>query len=86
MYADYSPVPDFPHNVEKVLVLEEEDRGINPDAVIREARLVGATNRDGDNVETFWVVFYNEPKRVWDFREQTLRGEFLPGGSWAKTS
>lgn len=68
MYGDYSPEPCL---TSRVLVLEDED--VNSDEVIETARDEGATSiNDG---EIFWIVFQNEPRRVWDFTERCLRQE-----------
>lgn len=72
MYADYSPYPNSPRGVKRVLVLEG---GETADEVIREARFVGSTSEDCDGKETFWIIFPDEPKRLWDFTERSLRCE-----------
>lgn len=69
MYADYSPYPNFPRGVEKVLVLEGGEKA---DDVIGEARSVGAVSQV-EGKETFWIIFSREPKRIWDFTEASLR-------------
>lgn len=68
MYGDHSPEPRL---TDRVLVLEDGDT--DADEVIEVARSEGAvSNRDG---ETFWIVFADEPRRVWDFTERSLRRE-----------
>lgn len=68
MYGDFSPEPRL---TDRVLVIEESD--FNADEVIETARDEGAVSaRDG---ETFWIVFAEEPRRVWDFTERCLRRE-----------
>ena len=47
------------------------------DEVIEEARDFGAVSEDGDGDEIFYIVFANEPHRVWDFTERTLRQSLL---------
>lgn len=74
MFADYSPVPNFPPSKSgQVLVLERHDSNTDADDVIEEARSAGATSVDGDGDEIFWIVFAKEPRRVWDFTEASLR-------------
>ena len=71
MYADFSPEPNA--RVEQVLVLEESDNQHTIDEVIEEARDVGAVSEDGDGDEIFYIVFAEEPRRMWDFTERSLR-------------
>jgi hypothetical protein len=72
MYADHSPIPNFPQTKSgQVLVLEKTDK--DEAAVIAMARDEGAVSIDGDDDEIFWVVFSDEPRRVWDFTEASLR-------------
>lgn len=71
MYADFPPVPNAP--VEQVLVLEEDDSQRTIDEIVEEARDVGAVSEDGDSDEIFYIVFAEEPRRIWDFTEQSLR-------------
>lgn len=70
MYADYSPVPNSPVN--RVIVLEGNEDANN---VIEEARDEGAVTEDGDGDEIFWIVFANDPRRLVDFTERSLRRE-----------
>lgn len=71
MYADFPPQPNAP--VSQVLVIEEGDKEIPIDEIIEEARDAGAVSEDGDGDEIFWIVFANEPRRMWDFTERSLR-------------
>ncbi|MFZ2193260.1 MAG: hypothetical protein WAV31_03375 [Candidatus Moraniibacteriota bacterium] len=74
MYIDDSPVPNFPPSSSgQVIVIDKTDK--DADSVIELARDEGATSIDADGDETFWVVFSDEPRRVWDFTEEALRGE-----------
>jgi len=75
MYSDFSPVPNC--RAERVLVLEDGD--LDADAVIEAARDEGAVTSDGEN-KIFWIVFANEPRRVWDFTEYCLRREMSKKG------
>ena len=68
MYGDYSPAPGL---TSRVLVLEDGDK--DADQVIEEARQEDAVTKDGDGNEIFWIIFENEPRRVWDFTERSLR-------------
>jgi hypothetical protein len=70
MYGDNSPEPRL---TSRVLVLEDND--LDADEVIETARDEDAVSSDGDNDEIFWIVFQNEPRRVWDFTERCLRQE-----------
>jgi len=76
MYADRSPVPNA--LVEHVLVIEGTDKQCTIDEIIEEARDVGAVSEDEDGNETFWIVFANDPRRVWDFTERSLRNSRFP--------
>jgi hypothetical protein len=67
MYGDYSPEPN--RGTERILVVEG---GEDPDEVIAEARSVGATSWQGDD-EIFWIVFEDDPHRLWDFTKRCLR-------------
>lgn len=74
MYGDHAPVANPP--CEQVLVLTEDDiRNYTAEEIIEEAYAVDAvTGDDGDDDgETFWIVFENEPRRLWDFTEKSLR-------------
>lgn len=72
MYADHSPFPNFPRGVDKVLVLEPGDElKFGAKKIIEEARTVGAISDVGGQ-ETFWIIYAAEPKRVWDFTEESL--------------
>lgn len=68
MYLDFSPVPEI--QAEQVLVIEPTDN--NVDEVMEMA--TGASSVDGDET-VFWVVFAEDPKRVWDMTERVLRRE-----------
>ncbi len=69
MYSDHSPEPRL---TPRVLVLEEGD--LDTEKIIEMAHNEGAvTKNDG---EIFWIVFSNEPRRVWDFTEKSLRRQF----------
>lgn len=70
MYSDFSPEPHC--RAERVLVLENGDA--DADAVIEVAQDESATTNDGED-EIFWIVFADEPRRVWDFTEHCLRRE-----------
>lgn len=69
MYADHSPQPGL---VSRVLVIEEDDIDIDPDEIMEMARDEDAVTRDGDRDEIFWIVFDDEPQRVWDFTKHSL--------------
>lgn len=74
MYVDYPPVPNCP--ARQAIVMEEKDKPYNVlfvDQVIEKARAFDATSRDGDKDEIFWIVFANEPRRVWDMTQSALR-------------
>ena len=76
MFVDFAPVPNpsAPH----AIVVEEGDKPYRPDfadEVIQAARVRDATSKDGDGDEIYWIVFAEEPKRLWDFTEQALRRE-----------
>ncbi|HCC05291.1 TPA: hypothetical protein DEP58_03220 [Patescibacteria group bacterium] len=74
MFADYSPVPNFPPSESgQVLVIERHDSETNAEDIIAEARRAGATSVDGDGDEIFWIVFASEPRRVWDFTLTSLQ-------------
>ena len=76
MYTDYSPVPNFPRNTNykghQVVVVEGREKASE---IIDFARREELTTRDGDKIETFWIVFASEPRRVWDFTAKSLRRE-----------
>ena len=67
MYIDHSPEPML---ASQVLVLEG---GEVVDEVVEYAQDEGITTVDSDGEEIFWVVFADEPRRVWDFTEDALR-------------
>lgn len=69
MYVDNPPFPNTP--TRKVLVIEESDS--NVDAVIEKAKECGATSKDYDGNIVFWMVFAENPRRMWDFTEESLR-------------
>ena len=71
MYRDYSPVPNFPRTANHQVVVVEG--GEKASDIIKFAREEELTTRDGDNQETFWIVFASEPRRVWDFTAKALR-------------
>ncbi len=74
MFVDHSPMPNCP--ARKVVVIEESDKPYTlllVDQVIEKARGSDATSRDGDGDEIFWIVYGNEPRRVWDMTESALR-------------
>ncbi len=76
MYLDFPPQPGCP--VQKVVVLEETDKPYNlifTEQVIDYALANDATSQDGDGDEIFWVVFEDQPKRVWDMTESALRAD-----------
>ena len=75
MYADFPPVPNAP--IEQVLVLEEDDNQHTIDEVIEEARDVGAVSEDSEGDEIFYIVFAEEPRRMWDFTERSLRSSLV---------
>jgi len=62
MYSDFPPVQSCPS--EKVVVLEG---GETKEDVMEMARDCGAVTMDGDDDEIFWIVYANDPRRVWDF-------------------
>tara|TARA_Y100001970_G_C14152463_1_gene813534 strand:+ start:1068 stop:1355 length:288 start_codon:yes stop_codon:yes gene_type:complete len=68
MYIDDPPYPNTPSK--KVVVVGGKK---DVDKVIRLARQNGATTRDYDGNEVFWIVFEDKPKRIWDFTERALR-------------
>jgi hypothetical protein len=74
VYADYSPFPDFPrhsnHKGEKVVVLEGGEKAKD---VIAFARREELTSIDFDGNEIFWIVFSDDPRRVWDCTGRALR-------------
>ena len=73
VYTDYSPVPNFPYNNYKghqVVVVEGGEKAKD---VMRLARNEELTSRDADGNEIFWIVFANEPRRIWDFTGKALR-------------
>ncbi len=70
MYGDFPPAQNC--RAEQVLVVEDDD--LNPQDVIDGAYDVGAVTCNGED-EVFWVVFAEEPRRVWDFTERSLRHE-----------
>ena len=67
MYIDHSPEP---HLANRVVVLEG---GESADEIIEFSRDHGISVEDYDGDETFWIVFADEPRRVWDFTEDALR-------------
>ena len=69
MFGDHSPELRL---ATRVLVLEDGDDDV--EEIIQTARDEDAVSFDGD--ETFWIVFANEPRRVWDFTEKSLRQHF----------
>ena len=71
MYQDDPPVPNAKTRI--VIVIEKGDSS-RPDEVISFARDIGATTHD-DGEDVFWVVFDNEPRRLWDFSEAILRAD-----------
>ena len=74
MFVDFAPTPN--PLAPCAIVVEETDKPYRPgfaDEVIQTARVRDATTADGD--EIFWVVFAEEPKRLWDFTERSLRSE-----------
>jgi hypothetical protein len=66
MYLDHSPQPNCPSGG-RVLVVEDGDEE-HVDEIIESA----PTTIDGDGDTIFWIVFANEPRRVWDFTERAL--------------
>lgn len=68
MYGDHSPEPRL---TDRVLVVEEGD--CDAEEIMDAARDEGAVSEDRDGDEIFWIVFANEPNRVWDFTERSLR-------------
>lgn len=84
MYTDYAPPvsdlfgnryashPLAPRNYKghQVVVVEGGEKAKD---VIRLARKEELTTTDVDNNEIFWIVFANEPRRVWDFTGKALR-------------
>jgi hypothetical protein len=71
MYVDYT-IPNGP--TQRVVVIEETGTE-TPDEAIHMARGVDTVTFDGDGDEIFWIVFANEPRRLWDFTEKALRHE-----------
>ncbi|RJQ35049.1 hypothetical protein C4556_00860 [Candidatus Parcubacteria bacterium] len=74
MFVDHPPVPNCP--ARQVIVIEEKDKPYTilfVDQVVEKARMFDATSRDADNDEIFWIVYGNEPRRVWDMTESALR-------------
>ena len=71
MYGDFPPVINAP--VEQVLVLEEGDNQHTIDEIVEEARDAGAIAKDSNGDEVFYLVFAEEPRRMWDFTERSLR-------------
>jgi hypothetical protein len=72
MYADFPPEPNA-GRVEQVLVIEDGDSENTVDEIIEEARDAGAVCEDNDGDEIFYIVFAEEPRRIWDFTERSLR-------------
>ena len=72
MYYDDSPF-SFGPPTQSGFVVVVEPSDTDTDAVIDYIREHGATSRDYDGNEIFWVVFPDEPRRVWDFTERALR-------------
>lgn len=70
MYADHPPVPNC--QASRVLVLEESDNPYDVDAIIETAKRENAITQDGDGNTIYWIVFADNPKRVWDFTEKSL--------------
>lgn len=73
MYADHAPVVNFPvrnHKGNQVIVVEGGEKAKD---VIRLAQREELTTRDADGDEIFWIVFSDEPRRVWDFTATALR-------------
>ena len=71
MFGDFSPEPRL---TPRVLVLEEDDNDV--EEVIERARDEGATRTDREGDEIFFIVFDRQPRRVWDFTEESLREYF----------
>lgn len=70
VYIDNSPIPNFPYTEDnQVVVLEGGERASE---VIEFARENEVTTNDGED-EIFWIVFSNNPQRVWDFTGKSLR-------------
>ena len=68
MYIDNSPVPNFPPTEDnKVLVI---DGGEDAQEVMR----VAPTSIDESGKTIYWIVFADEPRRVWDFTDGTILG------------
>ena len=71
MYSDYSPIPNYPPTEENtVLVIEGTET--NKEEAMNMARGIGATSTDPDGCEIFWVVYAQEPKRIWDMTEESF--------------
>jgi len=84
VYTDYAPIPNFPvrnYKNHQVVVVEGGEKAKD---VMRLARNEELTSRDADGNEIFWIVFANEPRRIWDFTgrafRQTLWSERYPKG------
>ncbi len=76
MYADHSPVPQLKKG--QVIVVEESDKPYGPDFAEELIEMAFDNNAitGSDEEPTYWVVFDNEPRRVWDFTERALRSTF----------
>lgn len=74
MYLDYSSYPNWPPSRNyrgfSVVVLEGGEKAKD---VILFARRHEVTSVDADGDEIFWVVFPDDPKRIWDFTGRALR-------------
>lgn len=73
MYTDYAPIPNFPvrnYKGHQVVVVEGGEKAKD---VMRLARNEELTTTDVDGNEIFWIVFANEPRRIWDFTGKALR-------------
>lgn len=76
MYADHSPIPQL--KMGRVIVIQKSDKPYGPDfaeLLIDMAFENDAVTGGGDNI-TFWIVYDDEPRRVWDFTERALRSSF----------
>ena len=59
MYHDHSPIPHC-RSGDRVLVIEKGDE-----------EAPSTVDADGDTV--YWIIFAEEPRRVWDCTEAALR-------------
>jgi hypothetical protein len=72
VYTDYSPI-DFPFQNYKGHQVVVVEGGEKVKDVMRLARNEELTTRDADGDEIFWIVFADEPRRIWDFTGKALR-------------